>query len=264
MQIISKEELYSLTAHELALRIDTFIAELVNSTPVGGANLEFKRNFIGITATSILASKVLQRSTEADKKRLLQFFFRSRFQTLAAHQLLFQLGQILSQGPVSSPFYTALGRQNITISSRIAFECLMEFVSIIKTGNLIKGKKNKSKLFAFREMLFDDQTFGWLILSLPLVYRFDRTHRTPEIHGTSSMALDALRADAMTSMTREPMLMNLMQNIWKGILASLNDEIVHIAFDTYPEDKTKVLGAINSWHTMNLRRYWDENWKDIN
>lgn len=72
------------------------------------------------------------------------------------------------------------------ICGRIAFEVFIDLLYVIETGQRLKSKK--SKISAFRKWLQSaGNRFHYFAHILLEAYRFDREHRTPEVHGTSRL-----------------------------------------------------------------------------
>lgn len=225
MQELEASHFYDLDAHALALRIDTFFKEDQISRYGAMVPITYE-----VSAIAIYASKSIQALDEPSRKRALLLFYRSRFQSTLCSQYagienLLVHGLNENRANWLNPHVQILAastRQAGIVSARISFECLMEFVYFVENGRLLPGKK--SKIGTFRKWLCSPENrFGWLVFYLIIVHRFDREHRTPEIHGTSYIAIDALCCQEFPRQDAELDATNLNLNIWRSILEVLND-----------------------------------------
>lgn len=150
-------------------------------------------------------------------------------------------------------------RQSQVIAARIAFECLMEFVYVTCEGNLIPAKKSKLKSFR-RWSSSQGHTFGWMTFYALVVSRFDKEHRTPEIHGTSSIAKQALHCDIPAEMDSELDLTNQMMNIWPSVLQTL--EGGEVTGCSYGHTDEQLFKEFSNWKNLDLERI-SKNYLDL-
>jgi hypothetical protein len=257
LQPISTKEYAQLSSIQLAERIDRFFQEDAQNRyahPIPTNR---------VLATKVCKSVTLGKLPESDRKRALSFFFRSQFQTA----LCLQFGAFQNQAvhlqdqsemkwvnPVVQ-IRNAAARQAQIVASRISFECLMEFVYFVSNTKTIKAKR--SKFNEFRKWICEGgHNFGWLIFYLATVKRFDEQHRTPEVHGMSYIADDAMRCEVWPHLNSELDLANLCLNIWGPILQTLDGQEVNSGFvflsETYP------ISQLVNWRNLDLNKTWEE------
>ncbi len=262
MNKISEADFKALSSDALAKRIDAFIFSYVKATPMGAsAPPMVLSGIIGVTASDILKTKMVSALDEAVKRTALTLFFRARMQEFIADAFIFSGAFTAPQALPLKLAYIAQGRQGQVIAARIAFECLMEFVTVVVTGEVMHAKR--SKLGKFRKWLcVRGNIFGWLLFSLPYVIKFDRSHRTPEIHGTSFVTIDALRGEDMPTMDGEFNLINMQRNIWGAIRATLDGQDGR-SFASYPEDIALIKANIDNWNKLDLDDFWQVHWSHL-
>ncbi|SFZ78442.1 hypothetical protein [Chitinimonas taiwanensis] len=266
MRKLSVEEYRQLDSKSLAERIDDFLqAELpipikIDSVP-----------FASASAKSILNSERFQNLEEGLRKRALEMFFRSVFQSEACVRYLVLGGSSgaksgLGQETFSPRDQSISGalRQAQLVSARIAFECFMEFLSLVESGILFKKKSRDSKLGGFIKWLQGpNNSFGWVVFYVLPLKRFDRNYRTPEVHGTSHVAIEALRG-APVSMNRsndELSALNLIVNLWQLVVQTLNNEEIRV-WMINPEDE-KLFPPLDKWREIDLGKWCAEYEEDI-
>jgi hypothetical protein len=143
-------------------------------------------------------------------------------------------------------------RQYQIVSSRIAMEIFMDLLHCAKTGIRLKSKR--SKLGAFKKWLCDSKNeFHYFAHVLLEAYRFDRTLRTPEVHGTPSLPskLLDLQVPSHEEMNRPHRLTNALSNCWLPLLLILDGQKPHFMqisqeeqawFDTYMAGSEEEIG----------------------
>lgn len=116
-------------------------------------------------------------------------------------------------------------RQYQIVSSRISMEIFMDLLYCIETGERLESKR--SKLKAFRKWLCDAANpFYYFAHVLLEAYRFDRSIRTPEIHGTprSPKRLLMLQQPSFEEMNDAHRLTNMLSGCWAPLLDLLNNQ----------------------------------------
>ena len=259
MRPIENEQFRLLDSTALASRIDEFFQE----DHVGRYGPNVWRGNV-TTATAILTTITIQALPEANRRRALLLFFRAQFQASLCAQYAGIQNQLVhlpdqSDAKWQQPRIQVLNaatRQAQIVAARISFECLMEFVYFSEVSNLIPSSKSKSGTFR-KWCCSPGNRFGWLVFYLLIVHRYDREHRTPEIHGTSYVAVDALRCESWPRIDSELDITNLMLNIWPSVLQTLNGGSVS-GFSFGPREEVLVRGFFN-WKNLDLNAFWEAN-----
>ncbi len=261
MRKLSVEEYQQLDSKSLAERIDDFLqADL--PIPIKMDSVQFA----SASAKSILNSERFQHLEEGLKKRALEMFFRSVFQSEACARYLVLGGSSGAKSGLDQETFNPRGqsifgalRQAQLVSARIAFECFMEFLSLVESGSLVNKKSGGSKLGGFIKWLQGpNNSFGWVVFYVLPLKRFDRKYRTPEVHGTSHVAIEALRG-APVSMNRsndELSALNLIVNLWQLVVQTLNNEEIRVWMIS-PEDE-KLFPQLDKWREVDLRKWCAE------
>lgn len=224
MQALNVNHFCELEARSIALRIDAFFDEYHISRY--GSQV---RRAPEVSATAIYESQSIQALDDHDRKRALLLYYRARFQSALCSQYAGIENRLVhipnqDQSKWLNPHVQILAastRQAGIVAARISFECLMEFVYFVENRKFIPARK--SKLGTFRKWLSrPGNGFGWLVFYLLVVHRFDRNHRTPEVHGTSYIAIDSICCNEWPKQDSELDVTNLNLNIWRSILETLN------------------------------------------
>lgn len=116
-------------------------------------------------------------------------------------------------------------RQYQIVSSRIAMEILMDFLHCVETGYRLKSKR--SKLKPFQKWLCDPANqFHYFAHVLLEAYRFDRSLRTPEVHGTPQLPgrLLTLQHPSPQEMNDPHRLLNALIGCWRPLREMLNGQ----------------------------------------
>ena len=116
-------------------------------------------------------------------------------------------------------------RQYQIVSSRIAMEIFMDLLYCIETGERLVAKR--SKLKAFRNWLCDvSNPFHYFAHALLEAYRFDRSIRTPEVHGTprSPKRLLLLQHPSYEELNDAHRLTNVLFGCWAPLVDLLNNK----------------------------------------
>lgn len=111
------------------------------------------------------------------------------------------------------------------VSSRIAMEIFMDLLHCIETGQRLRSKR--SKLKSFQKWLCDPANqFHYFAHVLLDACRFDRNHRTPEVHGTPKLPNRLLRLQHPSSeeMNEPHRLLNSLMNCWRPLQDLLNGQ----------------------------------------
>lgn len=262
MHPLEADQLKLHNPRELASRIDAFFEE----DRVNRYGQDFP-SFGEISATDMLNSHTLSTLDAPNQKRALYLFYRARFQSALCMQyagvenrLVHNVDQTDEKwSRPSVQIMNAAMRQAMIVSGRISFECLMEFIYLVENTELIPSAK--SKLGSFRKWCCrPGNRFGWMVFYLLVVSRFDREHRTPEVHGTSYVAVDALRCSLSPRIDGELDALNLMQNIWQSVRQTLNNEVV-CGFHSSPQRDGDIFKEFFRWKEVDLAAYWDRHTK---
>lgn len=116
-------------------------------------------------------------------------------------------------------------RQYQIISSRMAMEIFMDLLHCIETGQRVKSKR--SKLKPFQKWLCDPANqFHYFAHVLLEAYRFDRSLRTPEVHGTPRLPNMLLRLQhpSPEEMNDPHRLVNSLMGCWRPLREILNGQ----------------------------------------
>jgi len=262
MQTLEAEQLQLLNPRGLASRIDAFFQE--DRATRYGQDFPF---FGEISATDMLNSHALSALEAQNQKRSLNLFYRARFQSALCLQYAGVENRLVhgvdqTDEKWSRPnvqIMNAATRQAMIVSGRISFECLMEFIYFVENVALIPGAR--SRFGSFRKWCCrPGNRFGWMVFYLLVVFRFDREHRTPEVHGTSYVAVDALRCSLLPRLDGELDALNVMQNIWQSVRQTLNDEVV-CGFHSSPQRDGDIFKEFFRWKEIDLVSFWDRHTK---
>jgi hypothetical protein len=116
-------------------------------------------------------------------------------------------------------------RQYQIMCSRIAMEIFMDLLHCIETGNRLKSKRSKLKVF--QKWLCDPTNelhyFAHVLLE---AYRFDRNLRTPEVHGAPKLPnrLLLLQRPSPEEMNEPHRLLNALAGCWRPLRDLLNGQ----------------------------------------
>jgi hypothetical protein len=257
MRPLDQDKLTALDSEALASRIDEFFRE-DHASRYGH---DFPRLNI-TTAEEILATRALQTLPEESRKRALGLFYRAQFQSelCMRHSGLANLHVHQNESDTkwesaSLQILYAATRQAQIVAARISFECLMEFVYFVEERRLIPS--NKSKRSKFREWCCGPSNrFGWLVFYLLVIEKYDREHRSREVHGTSYIAIDAIRCVQWPRNDSELDALNLMLNIWRFIVQTLNGDT---ALGCSPGRHEELFREFFNWKNIDLAAFWKSN-----
>jgi hypothetical protein len=263
MDAITQQQLRELDSAALAARMDAFFVEDY-AERYGGLG----RLWPDAVAVPVLATAKLQALEEAQRKRALTMLFRARFQvSLCAQQGGFanrHVHDVEAPGRWQSArrqIANAATRQATILAARVAFECLMEFIHLVMTGNLIKVNKKGSKFAPFREWICSaGNPFGWLVFYLLVTRRFDKLHRTPEVHGTSYIATEALCCGEWPSADSELDVLNVMMGIWPLLVLTLDGG--RPLGGQYAVADEAIFQHFLHWPDLNLDEFWKQHASD--
>jgi hypothetical protein len=226
MNTITDEQLNDLPLENLVSRMDEFlntayierygsliehhpvprVSDVVNSSLVVEQSQESKRQ-IAYIAYSFLIQMELVYVTSGISNKVL---YNENYNEMQWCSPIFRLRH-------------ATLSQNITISSRIAFEVFIDLLHVIENGTRIRAKKSKIK--SFRDWLRTPQNrFHYFAHILLMAYKFDREHRTPEVHGTSRIPKRLLKLEMPTGEEQNAILdlTNALINSWTPLVDILN------------------------------------------
>ena len=116
-------------------------------------------------------------------------------------------------------------RQYQIVSSRIGMEIFMDLLHCLETGERLRSKR--SKLKSFQNWLCDPANqFHYFAHVLLEAYRFDRSLRTPEVHGTPKLPgrLLTLQHPSPEEMNEPHRLLNALNGCWRPLRELLNGQ----------------------------------------
>lgn len=116
-------------------------------------------------------------------------------------------------------------RQYEIVSSRMAMEIFVDLLHCIETGHRLKSKR--SKLKSFQKWLCDPTNqFHYFAHVLLEAYRFDRSLRTPEVHGTPKLPsrLLLLQHPSHQELNERHKLVNSLMVCWRPLREMLNGQ----------------------------------------
>lgn len=131
-------------------------------------------------------------------------------------------GRVLEHSPALRLYHASFNQQSI-IQSRIAFECFMELVYALGEGTGIPGKR---KFRHFRKWLFEPENpFCYFARDVVAAHRYDREHRTPEVHARSKLVRGLLSLETADSEVDNLRLglNNLLFHLWPPLIEIVND-----------------------------------------
>lgn len=252
MESLTQKDFDALSASDLADRIDTFLSDSLTVRPEAW----------NVTAARILKTKTLRALGDREQRNAVLMYYRSHFQLFACERYFAVENRLIHtpnagardhwQSPRIQALHGAM-RQAAVAGSRIAFECLMEFAHLSFERRLIAGKGSKMK--AFRKWLcMPGNPLGWLLFYLMEMFRFDRRHRTPEVHGTSYMAIDALRCVEWPRENSEMLAVNLCLNIWRSVFEAL--DLRKVSACHLPGGSQWSADDFWRWNELDLNQIW--------
>jgi len=124
---------------------------------------------------------------------------------------------------IQNQIRVASSLQHQVICSRIALECFFDLIKVCGTGERFTGK---SKFGSYRKWITTNgnpyNRFCPLILT---GWRYDRTYRTPEVHGTSKLPYAVLdsQLDSSALWKVRFSLTNALRMSWSTLLDILNE-----------------------------------------
>jgi hypothetical protein len=140
-------------------------------------------------------------------------------------------GEVLEHSPALRMYHASFTQQSI-ILSRVAFECFMELIYVLGTGQRIPGK---SKFKTLRRWLFrGDNPFCYFARDVVAAHRYDRAHRTPEVHARSKLVRGMLTLQAADSEIENLRLglSNLLNHVWEPLIEIVNDRKPRVVYAT--------------------------------
>lgn len=254
-----ESELYALPVPELVSRMDAIIE---TSLVERGMPSGWRDEVTNMTVKRLLSTKRISAFPEAQQRRLayIGFSFLVQLEMLSAasgmsNSVLYNDRYHEKNSWVSPAFrfrHGALNQYGI-VSSRIAMEIFMDLLYCIEKGERLKSKK--SKLAAFKNFIVDCKNpFHYFACVLLNAYHFDRTLRTPEVHGTPSLTnrILLLQVPGHDEINESHKLSNVLMNCWQPLCELLNglpvgytafDEISIDWYETYLRSSTEQVAA---------------------
>jgi hypothetical protein len=223
LQNLTELQLDGLTLSQLTERMDNFLLDIHNKKTPPGLHV-----FPPRLPSQLLSCSLVNRYPDQAQRRI----------AYQAFSLLLQLELNMSACGISNKLLFGVNHnpenwrnpmfrlqegvlhQYHLIGSRISFEIFMDLLHLIETGELLKPYK-KSKIKAFRKWLLGSQTpFRYYGHILVRAYEFDRSHRSPVVHGASPLPRQLLRlGDHDGALANEALqLVNVMSNVWTPLL----------------------------------------------
>lgn len=173
----------------------------VDACPIPLVSDIVSSKFVSST-NSILSAKI----TDVAFRYLMQLEFFDASVTLGDNAQM----QWEENRTIENQIMMASSLQHQVICSRIALECFFDLIRVCGSGERFKGN---GKFKSYRKWITTEGTPYNKFLPLILVgWRFDRTFRTPEVHGTSRLPYEILNSKLESS------------DIWK-IRFSLNNAL---------------------------------------
>jgi hypothetical protein len=229
MNPIDEAALKELRLPELVQRMDALITESIVER-YGVCNESFRKGLV----SDIVNSKQVSVLSEDKQRKIAYIAFsyivQMELNSVASgfsNKILFtqEYDEKLSwQSPVFRLRDGAIAQYEI-ISSRIAMEIFMDLLHCIETGERLRSKR--SKLKAFQKWLCDPvNQFHYFAHVLLEAYRFDRTQRTPEIHGTPKLPnkLLLLQPPTFQESNAPHQLINSLMGCWHPLRELLNGQ----------------------------------------
>lgn len=227
MRAISDQELDALSLVELISRMDTFLF-VAHGERYGSIHPASPEP----TVSELMCATLIANKPEDERRRIAYVSFgylaQVQFSSISsgiANRVLFdnEFEVAKWQSPVFRLRHAALTQYQI-VCSRIAFEVFIDLLYVIETGQQLNSKK--SKMRAIRKWLRSPKNrFHYFAHVLLEAYRFDREHRTPEVHGTSRLPRQILRLQEPSSedMNSSLHLICALLNSWHPLLDILNE-----------------------------------------
>jgi hypothetical protein len=220
---LTEQQLDAHSLEELVNRMDAFLLDIFQKRA-----LPVHQILPAKLPSQLMICDLVRRHPEKKQRRIayqtFSFLLQLEFNTTAlgiSNKLLFGV----DHNPENwhSPMFRlqeGVLHQYHLIGSRISFEIFMDLLHLIETGELLKPYK-KSKIKAFRRWLLGSQTpFRYYGHILVRAYEFDRSHRSPVVHGASPLPRQLLRLGGHDSaLANEALLLvNLMSNVWAPLV----------------------------------------------
>ena len=262
LESLTEQQLDSHSLAELVSRMDAFLLDIFQKRA-----LPVPQIIPAKLPSQLMSCDLVQRHPEDTQRRIayqtFSFLLQLEFNMSAcgiSNKLLFGVNHN-PQNWFNPMFRLQEGvlHQYHLIGSRISFEIFMDLLHLIETGELLKPYK-KSKIKAFRRWIVGAHTpFRYYGHILVRAYEFDRSHRSPVVHGASPLPRQLLRlGDHDDALANEALqLVNLMSNVWTPLLELSSgtrpnqmqiDVGMHEWFDAYmhgtEDDITRVLNGL--------------------
>lgn len=229
MTPLDQSELNCLTLQELVRRMDDILLQSIIER-YGQIN----EGFPVCLVSDIINTKRIAAQSEKQRRKIAHIAFSYLVQLELnsvsggfSNAILFTPGYNDTsswQSPLFRLRDGALSQYQI-VSSRIAMEIFMDLLHCIETGQRLRSKR--SKLKSFQKWLCDPANqFHYFAHVLLEAYRFDRKHRTPEVHGTSKLPIRLLllQHPSAEEMNEPHRLLNSLINCWRPLQELLNGQ----------------------------------------
>ena len=229
MESIDSQALTDLALPELVRRMDEILLESVKER-YGQIHEAFPVSLVG----DIVDSRRVSAQSEGQKRRIAYITFAYLVQldlhavsSGFANRILFT-PEYDDKSSWQSPLFRLRDgaiRQYQIVASRIAMEIFMDLLHCIETGRRLEAKR--SKLKRFQKWLCDPgNQFHYFAHVLLEAYRFDRSLRTPEVHGTPKLPnrLLALQHPSPQEMNESHKLLNALIGCWRPLREMLNGQ----------------------------------------
>lgn len=263
LESLTEQQLDALSLNQLVGRMDAFLLDIFQKRAAPSAVQVLPAKL----PSQLMSCDLVLRHPEDKQRRIayqaFSFLLQLEFNMSAcgiSNKLLFGVNHN-PQNWFNPMFRLQEGvlHQYHLIGSRISFEIFMDLLHLIETGELLKPYK-KSKIKAFRRWIVGAHTpFRYYGHILVRAYEFDRSHRSPVVHGASPLPRQLLRlGDHDDALANEALqLVNLMSNVWTPLLELSSgtrpnqmqiDVGMHEWFDAYmhgtEDDITRVLNGL--------------------
>ncbi|UOG50913.1 hypothetical protein [Leptospira noguchii] len=198
------------------------------------------------SVVNLLNTKIVSVMSEEDKQKIIDMMFKciiqmkyTEFTSGVMNLIVYDSNfdpQISWKSPTKQIQYSALSQFSI-ISSRISMEYFMRLLYYLGEKKEFNPKKSAFK--DLKKWLFRiDNPFSFFAYQIFKAYKFDRAHRTPEVHATSKLTKEILLLSNQNEKdhNNRSELTNLMLNIWGPLFDILNEKKPH-SFSGDPIDK---------------------------
>lgn len=215
MERISEEGLDALDITTLVQRMDDVLAS--PSWQKRGNDI------MKLSVSRIFDSSVVQRFDSTFQRKVIYkvfgFLLQLMYTDFAASARFFHLP---GDPELAKEIDWAAREQWVVVSSRMAFEYFMHLTYMLGTGEDFQASDSAIKKYR-KWLKRPDNPYTYFAISAAKAKEYDRTKRTPEVHGTTKLARQVLLMSASDIDNKMFDLPNILRNQWQFVLDIANE-----------------------------------------